>query len=177
MRTKNFQNLMAMMFVRSGTSKGLLPVKGRDGVTYYVGPITPGNSSAFPYSGSWTLQTSASYAGFCVGSGAIAATEDDYELASMITSGISASIVTSAELDEDGNPTTVYNLTITNTGSTAVTIAEIGFKQNLYTTTAEGGTSFSNRVFLLDRTVLDVSVTIPAGEFAVIRYTFASDIT
>lgn len=175
MRTKNFINLMAMMFQRSNVNKGLLPVVGRDSVTYYVGPTTPGNSSGFPYAGTWTLQTNANSSGFCVGSGSTAATENDYELASMITSGLSASVVATASLD-GGNPTAVYDLTITNTGSEAVTIAEIGFKQNLYTTTTEGGTSFSNRVFLLDRTVLDEPVIIPAGEFAVIRYTLKTDI-
>lgn len=171
MRTKNFKNLMAMMFERCGVSKGLLPAVGRDGVTYYVGPSTPGNSSAFPYTGTWTLQTSANAAGFCVGSGTAAASENDYELAGMITSGLSASIVSNAFLDNDGNPSVNYDLTITNTGSAAVTIAEIGFKQNLYATTTEGGTSFTNRVFLLDRTVLSNPVTIQSGDYAIIRYT------
>ena len=166
---------MAMMFIRCSTAKGLLPVKGRDGATYYVGPTTP--SYGFPYSGTWSLQTGVNNAGFCVGSGATAATEDDYELANMITSNVSASIVSNPSLDEDENPTVVYDLTITNTGSTAVTIAEIGFKQSIYTTTAVGGTSFTSRTFLLDRTVLAEPVTIPAGEFAVIRYTFVSDVT
>lgn len=177
MRTKNFLNLMATIFERCGVSKGLLPVVGRDGVTYYVGPTTPGSGSGFPYSVALTFQTSAVGAGFCVGSGDTAATENDYELESMITSGISASVIASVDLDEDGNPTVNYDLVITNTGSAAITIAEIGFKQSLYTTTAEGGTSFSNRTFLLDRTVLDTPVTIASGDFAVIRYTLKTEIT
>lgn len=177
MRTKNFTNLMAMIFERCGVAKGLLPVVGRDGVTYYVGPTSPGNNSAFPYTGTWALQTNANNAGFCVGSGTTAADEDDYDLESQITSGISASVVVNPGLDESDNPYVAYDLTITNTGSESITIGEIGFKQSLYTTTAADGTSFSNRTFLLDRTVLDTSVTIPAGSYAVIRYTLKTDMS
>lgn len=177
MRTKNFLNMMAMMFERCGVNKGLLPVKGRDGVTYYVGPSSPGNSSGWPYSGTYTVQSSATSAGLCIGSGTTAATEDDYDLAAQIMSGFSSSTVANASLDNDGNPTVTFDLTITNTGSSAITVAEVGMKQMLYTTTAENGTSFSTRLFLLDRTVLSEPVTIAAGEYAVIRYILKTDIT
>lgn len=176
MRTKNFKNFMAMIFERCGTAKGLLPVKDTSGTTYYVGPTTPNSSSGFPYSCTLTLQTSVSSAGFCVGSGSTAPTEDDYNLVNQITSGLSASIVTNVYLDDDGNPAVDYDLMITNTGSAPVTIAEVGFKQNLYSTSTEGGTSFGNRACLLDRTVLSEPVTIEAGAYAVIRYTMKTTI-
>ncbi len=174
MRTKNFINLMAMMFIRSGTAKGLLPVTGRDGVTYYVGATSPGDG--FPRNVNNAFQLNANNAGFCVGSGTTAATENDYELASMITSGLTASVAQNAFLDNQGNPTATFDLTITNSGSEAVTIAEIGYKQAIRVTTEQGGTSFSDKTCLIDRTVLDEPVTIPAGEFAVIRYTLKTDI-
>lgn len=175
MRTKNFKNFMAMIFERCGTAKGLLPVKDTNGTTYYVGPSSPG--AQFPYSVTTTLQTSVSSAGFCVGSGSTEPTEDDYNLANQITSGLSASIVTNVYLDDDGNPAVDYDLMITNTGSAPVTIAEIGYKQTLYTTNANGGTSFGGHTCLLDRTVLSEPVTIEAGAYAVIRYTMKTTIS
>lgn len=176
MRTKNFLNLMALVFERCNITKGLLPCKDYTGATYYITPNTFGNSSAFPYNAYQTIATSASSAGFCVGSGTTVATENDYTLVSQITSGISASVVTNPYLDSNGDPCVDFDLTITNTGSTPLTIAEIGYKQNIYCTTAQGSTSASYRLCLLDRTVLDQPVTIQASDYAVIRYTLKTDI-
>lgn len=174
MRTKNFLNLMALVFERCNITKGLLPCKDYTGATYYITPNTFG--SAFPYSATQTLTTSASSTGFCVGSGTTAATENDYNLESQITSGISSSVVVNPYLDDNNDPCVDFDLTITNTGSTPLTIAEIGYKQNIYCTTAQGGTSASYKLCLLDRTVLDQPVTIPASDYAVIRYTIKTDI-
>lgn len=176
MRTKNFLNLMALVFERCSVTKGLLPCKAYDGTTYYITPSTFTNTSSFPYSAAQILTISSTQPGFCVGSGTTAATEDDYDLASQITSGLSASIVANPYLDDNNDPCVDFDLTITNTGSTPVTIAEIGYKQNITCAAAQGGTSSSNRVCLLDRTVLDEPVTIPASDYAVIRYTLKTDI-
>lgn len=176
MRTKNFKAVAAMMFERCGVNKGLLPVVGVDGNTYY---LTPNNySNGYPYNTTLTLQGNSTYAGFCVGSGSTAATEDDYDLVNQITSGLSASIVQNAYLDEDDNPAVDYDLMITNTSAEPIIIGEIGFKQPLYTSTVQGtGTSLYNRVCLLDRTVLASPVTIEAGAYAVIRYTMKSSVS
>lgn len=172
MRTKNFKTMMAMAFERCAVNKGLLPMVGRDGVTYYAGPST---GAGYQNPG-WAFQLNAGNHGFCVGSGATAESENDYELENMITAGLSASVVTNPHLDEDDYPSVDFDLTITNISSDTITIAEIGMKQSLSSTTALGGTSFSNRVFLIDRTVLEHPVSIPAGEYAIIRYTFSTSI-
>ena len=172
MRTKNFKTMMAMMFERCSVNKGLLPMVGRDGVTYYAGPST---GAGYQNPG-WAFQLNAGNQGFCVGSGATAESENDYELENMITAGLSASVVTNPHLDEDDYPSVDFDLTITNVSSETITIAEIGMKQPLSSTTALGGTSFSNRVFLIDRTVLEQPVPIPAGEYAIIRYTFTTSL-
>ena len=172
MRTKNFKTMMAMIFERCSVNKGLLPMVGRDGVTYYAGPST---GAGYQNPG-WAFQLNAGNQGFCVGTGATAESENDYELENMITAGLSASVVTNPHLDEDDYPSVDFDLTITNVSSETITIAEIGMKQSLSSTTALGGTSFSNRVFLIDRTVLEQPVPIPAGEYAIIRYTFTTSI-
>ena len=148
MRTKNFKTMMAMMFERCAVNKGMLPMIGRDGVTYYAGPST---GAGYQNPG-WAFQLNPANSGFCVGSGATAESENDYELESMITAGLSASVVTNPHLDE------------------------IGMKQPLSSTTELDGTAFGNRVFLIDRTVLEHPVSIPAGEYAIIRYTFTTSL-
>jgi hypothetical protein len=172
MRTKNFKTMMAMMFERCAVNKGMLPMVGRDGVTYYAGPST---GAGYQNPG-WAFQLNPTYAGFCVGTGATAESENDYELESMITAGLSASVVTNPHLDEDDYPSVDFDLTITNVSSETITIAEIGMKQPLSSTTELDGTAFGNRVFLIDRTVLEHPVSIPAGEYAIIRYTFTTSI-
>lgn len=177
MRTKNFKAAAAMMFERCGVNKGMLPVVGVDGNTYYLSPTNFNNSSAYPYSVTLSLTTGATSAGFCVGSSSVAATENDSNLVNQITSGLTANIQQNPHLDENGNPVVDFDLMITNTGASPAVIGEIGFRQILYTATVADGTSLSNRLFLLDRTVLASPVTIEAGAYAVIRYTMKTTIS
>ena len=172
MRTKNFRAMMAMIFERCAVNKGMLPMVGRDGVTYYAGPST----GAGYQSPNWAFQLNPNYAGLCAGTGATAESENDYELDSMITAGLAASVVTNPHLDGDGNPAVDFDILITNTSSETITIAELGMKQSLSSTTELDSASFGNRTFLIDRTVLAQPVAIPAGEYAVIRYTFTTPI-
>ncbi len=167
MLTKNFKNLMAIILERSSVNIGLLPVVAYNGTEYW---LVTNSSNSYPGSVTTSLTTSASGAGICVGSGSMAATENDYNLEAQITSGLSSSVIQNAGLDNDNNPYVTFDITITNTGNNDVIIREIGYRQNLYAATAQGGTSVSNRVCLLDRTILSAPITIPAGEFGVVRY-------
>lgn len=170
MITKNYKNLLACVLTTRGSSngQGMLPVKATNGTTYYINGYF---SSAYPASLVTSFTTSANASGLTVGTGATAATDDDYKLQSQITSGVSGSVVMANSLDGAGNPQLACTLTLTNTGSSAITISEIGYSQNLNATTTQGGTSSSARTCLLDRTVLDTPVTIAAGAYAVIKYT------
>lgn len=165
MLTNNFKNAMAMVLQRCNTDQGMLPIVAYNGTTYYLSP-----SSAIPVSLTQTLALSESAAGICLGTGNTAAAVTDYQLEAPITAGLQASIVQAVDTDGSGNPYLQFDLTITNNSGGAVTIKEIGYRQNLRGATALGGTG-SSRVCLLDRTVLDSPVTIPAGELGVIRYT------
>lgn len=169
MLTKNFTNFMAMILdaYNSNSRSGLLPVKATNGTTYYL----TGYFNGYPQNPTISLATSASSTGIHFGRGTTAPTEEDYALESLITSGLSISVSSSHSLDGSGNPALQLDITVTNTSSADITVGEIGYAQSLHASTAQGSTSNAYRVCLLDRTVLDSPVTIPAGGYAVIRYT------
>jgi hypothetical protein len=165
MLTNNFNAMIAIVLQRCSTYKGLLPITAYNGTQYWINPGTNLSSVTM------TLTTSASGTGICVGTGNTAAAATDYQLESPITSGLTASVTQMVGVDGSGNPYLTFDVTITNTGSASVTIKEIGYRQNLSGATENGGSSVSNRVCLLDRTVLDEPVTIAAGGIGTIRYT------
>lgn len=165
MLTQNFINAMAMVLIRGSTNKGMLPLTAYNGTVYY---LTPSQNIPVNLSQSFTLSTSST--GICVGSGDTAPAITDYQLEDPITSNLQASVVQYTDTDNNGNPYLQYDITITNNGGSDVTIREIGYRQNLHGATTLGGTG-SNRVCLIDRTVLAEPVTIAANGIATIRYT------
>lgn len=90
--------------------------------------------------------------------------EDTKLLGNLFTNG-SVSYAQSVNETEDGKYvelTTVY--TITNTGDSDFTVAEVGIVSG-------GNYANFSRTYLMDRTVLDEPVTIPAGGVGVVTYT------
>ena len=170
MITKNFKNLLASFLAASGgATNGYLPVKGVNGTTYYVAAYL---NDGFPRAVTAGFTNTAANAGISVGRGTTAATEDDYQLESPITSGLSGTLNRTIALDENGNQFVRYDLILTNSTNSDITVGEIGYKQQIRATTAQGATTSNNLyVCLIDRTVLTTPVTIAAGDYAVIRYT------
>lgn len=175
MLTKNFKNMMAMVLSSVSGGPGLLPVKDIGGNVRYFGHLQ--DSSSFPYTRTNSYTANANAVGWTFGSGSTEATEDDWKLESPITGGLSCSASGVRKLDGNGNPYVTWAMTVTNTGSSDITIAEIGYKQNMYCATAEEGTSYGRYVFLIDRTVLTTPITIAVGEYAVIEYTLKTVIS
>lgn len=175
MITNNFKTLMnAMLYTGNQRSYGP-EVKN-----------TSGNIRHFyyPYSYSWPIQGpsnvsfSNTSSGIRVGSGSTPASVNDYELESMITSGISGSVSfdSSRQIDGSGNYQSVYLVSITNTGSVDVVVSEIGYAINAYGATNNGGSRQEIKI-LIDRTLLNTPVTIAPGESAVITYTMKAVIS
>ena len=177
MITNNFRAVMSTVLQKCTTACGMLPVKATNGTTYYVSPNF--GTSGFPGSLTQTLSRATGTAGIQLGSGTTAATVDDYALESIITaSTVSCTVTQTPSLDSDGNPYLLLVLTITNTGSSAVTIGEVGYAQSIYAATALAGTSCSGRVCLIDRTVLASPITIAAnGGIGFISYKLTTEIT
>lgn len=105
-----------------------------------------------------SVQTSYA-AGVILGDGDLPVTLDDYKLSGSVITGITASVAFSPSLEETG-ATASGLLTITNGNADSVTIKEIGICA-----------SISNTILMVERTVLDSPVTIPAGGVGQITYT------
>ena len=144
------------------------------GTAYFFAPYPSGSINLS------NLSTSLTSAGIIVGSGTTAPTVDDYSLESMITSGITGSIPSSPTytFDSTNNQYVVSkDITIANTGSSSITISEIGILGRAYYGDSKGATVGStNKYVLIDRTVLNEAVTIPAGESGVVRYEIRYDV-
>lgn len=144
-----------------------IEAKDYDGNTRYLNPAI--------YEGNYEYvsgNVSGSSKGIIVGSGTTPATEDDYCLENKI-SGLSGSVVSNITgFDTTGNNYySILNITLTNNSASDVTVSEVGRIVNMYSAGSKGSTSVSNRyAFLLERTVLDVPVTIEAGSSALIEY-------
>ena len=101
---------------------------------------------------------------FAFGDGDAAPTINDYYLSGNLITGIVSSISTVRK------PNGVEKrFTVTNNNSNGITIKEIGYFGQSGWTSDIGNTSGS--VLLLDRTVLDTPVTIPAGGVGQVVYT------
>lgn len=112
--------------------------------------------------------------GQAFGTGDTPASEDDYTLESVITSGLSASAPSvTTEYDSENN---CYfrrmTYTINNTSDADITIKEVGTYRGIAYASTLGATGSSTKLLLVDRTVLDTPLTIPAGEAGVLRYDF-----
>ena len=166
MVTKNFKNILAMA-LESGNNMGCLKCTAVTGVIGYLS-----GNFGFPASPTTTLTNNDSAAGISVGTGTTAATEDDYNLEDTLTSGVNLTLTgTEYGADSPWYPYVQYSITITNTGSSTVTVTEIGYKQTVGLKKTIGSTvAAANSVVLIDRTVLDSPVTISPGDAGIVTY-------
>lgn len=97
--------------------------------------------------------------GICFGDGNIAPTREDYFLSGNVITSLSR--VSSVESAEVIGNTYKYLLTYTlkNTGSSDITISEVAW------------VVMFSKYEMVDRTLLDSPVTIPAGDIGVVVYT------
>jgi len=112
--------------------------------------------------------------GVWIGSGNTPATENDYFLETPITSGCSGNITQDSIYDAETNTVkTRLVITITNNSSSDITINEICKTDIFPTATVKGANTNSGRKgVMIDRSVLESPVTIPAGTAGVIYYDF-----
>ena len=168
MITRNFKHLAATILEASGSTNafsGHLPVTSTNGKGYFLG-----NTYSYPGTVNSTFKTTIEE-GISLGTGLTAPTEGDFDLENQIKSGIHVStVVISAGVDTPDYPWVKFNLTVTNTGSEPITISEVGYKQKVKASNLQEGTSSSDVVVLLDRTLLDTPLTIGAGDAGVIEY-------
>ena len=169
MFTRSYHELMEAMPQSSSTVYGTVPVKDVYGMQYFHT-----NQYTFPYSRTEAFTTGAYSAGISIGRDGTPAKDTDHNLRSTITSGVSVNIA-SRTFSLSGVVSLTYNMTVSNTSSSDITIAEIGYKQTCRGAVAPASTSAQDVIFLVDRTVIEPAITIRPGEACVIRYELGTE--
>lgn len=166
MLTKNFYNwVMANLTKREITNGYVTP----DGKVYNAVRSTQPISYMWEHMDYLVIDnapTNYLYVGVRIGTGVTPATADDYTLESVINSGLSVVNPQDVTVTRENDFVAVYaTYTVTNNGTTAVAISEIGlFCAGVYT-------SSTMVPILADRTVLESPITINPGEAKPITYT------
>ena len=158
MLTRNFYKYMRAVFQK--TSATFTKPDGTTIITSIVDDKPP-----FTIMKSWASQ--ANYYGVTFGTGTTPATASDYALENILDS-VKISVANSSAVSfSQGDTYDEYIVTfgITNKTAAAITISEVGL------TAAPYCDSSTNHYALVDRTVLDTPVTIPAGQSKQITYT------
>ena len=166
MLTKNGVAAIAAFVNSFGSTKARYPVKRPSNETWYAGY----RNGAWPENGQTNLVTSTSSAGVVVGSGNTPFSFDDYILDSMITSGIvgSSSVIYT---ETENSLSAKIAVTVQNSGSSPITIREIGMLQYVGMASTKGSSTGSQYSCLVERTVLDTPVEIAAEDSETISYT------
>lgn len=160
MLTKNFY--AAMMALLGKTQSTAL---NKTGENINLGFPTNANNNygIFPYMFQYDNEAAYQYVEF--GKGTTPAATGDYKLEDKITSGITVTNP-SAVTTEQTDSYIFWTVTFGVMASTETTISEIGLTSKI-----TYSTGLNPVAILVDRTVLDTPVTIPAGQSKQITYT------
>lgn len=146
--------------VSSQTSKAVTP-----SAFFFTNQTTNGFATMKRVTSSWRSPET----GIILGSGTTPATENDYCLENaLIDQNIPVSTQVTCVITVDSVTSTI---TVTNNNNTTISIGEIG----VWTTIDNNGGTLAGRC-LLERTVLDAPVVIPAGSIGVIDYTISANV-
>lgn len=151
----------------SGTANYFTPYSSTGGVANNTRLVMAGGT---PSSNDYTphmqnVRTSYYQGGVVFGTGDTAPTFDDYKLSGSIVTAINAGASVETTFDDDGC-TFVGTYNISNTGSEEITIKEVGLILR---------SAYNNSAILVERTVLDTPLTIPAGGIGQVVYTIRMD--
>jgi hypothetical protein len=169
MITNQFKAIVSTLLQSLGSNiYGKVPFKDTNNNTRYAGGMF---SSQWPRIVTTGVVSSATSAGIVLGTGSTPASADDYRIETPITSGLSATVTYTRDLDSNGNPYLQFTINVTNTSSSDIIVRELAYNQTVSGTSSLNGTSSVNYVVCFDHTVLSNPVTIPAGGSAAILYT------
>lgn len=99
-----------------------------------------------------------------LGNGTTKPTPEDYRLESQITTNLSCDSVSVSR----NTTVKTYTATFSNSGTSDITVTEIGYVSRITYTYSNWETIYDD--FLMDRTVLETPITIPAGESRTVTY-------
>ena len=155
-----------------GTTPALIAAKTTSDENLYIPPAANLNSATI-----MTNYSNGSY-GIAVGSSDIAVTEDDYILGNLITT-LKQSATPQVALVYDAENTKLIartDLTLVNDTAEDIIVREVGKFACYNTATTKGAipanVNSNKRCVMVERTVLESPVTVPANGTATIRYDF-----
>lgn len=160
MLTKNFYSFIRSALSASGTSAKFRVVDGSE----YTASFTTSDYPPFSVMHKW--RSTSGSTGVSFGTGTTPATASDFALESELGSSEISVSTPSAVSFSRGDTYDEYSVTfgITNKTNAAIIISEIGLTSGL---SNYSGVKYT----LVDRTVLDNPITIPAGQSKQITYT------
>lgn len=159
MLTKNFYSYIGAALQQTSAQFRLM-----SGTTMYLS-LVPGHKPPISVMNSWSK--SVAETGVSFGTGTTPATLEDYKLESILgNTQISVSNPSAVSFSR-GATFDEYSVSfgVTNITDEAITISEVGLAAMPH------NDSSTNRIVLVDRTLLDTPVTIPANETKHIAYT------
>lgn len=161
---RNWYNVMKAHMAKGTISQGFTGLNGtkrdafyRDSVYQMLGTFTLRPLDGFKLT---TASGSNPMSYYMVGSGTTPATFDDYKLENTITSGLTCTTAVIMDANNDA----IHKFTFTNISNNDITIGEIGIIGSAY----YSGSNHTS--VLVERTVLDSPLTIPAGGIGTIDY-------
>ena len=164
MLTKNFYSYINLYLLNPRDTQKFVSTTGEESTNN----ATQIASAGSPPLGSMSMyKTNSKYAGVCFGTGTTPADINDYNIEAPITTGLTVTTPSRTSVNEtDSYKEYTGTYGVTNTSSADITITEIGLKGQVYSDSSGASTAI-----LVDRTVLDTPVTIPAGQSKQITYT------
>lgn len=178
MFTNNMIKLMrhfAFSYYRGSSTSGFVGVNGttRSAGGLYMGSAGIAYHMRYAYCSAFS-DTGTGSSGVYFGTGSTPATVSDYKLESPITSGLNI-INTGSTLEEhikDGVWTLMANYSVQNTTESELNIYEIGLFSRICSSTDDEMFSSVDVLYpiLVERTVLDEPITIPAGQTKLVTY-------
>lgn len=115
------------------------------------------------------LATSKTRARAVLGTGTTPPTFDEYSLSGEIITTITSIVASNSYTVEEDGVAITTTWTVSNTGTEAITIGEVGFYGAYKTAAAVSNSNMS--AMLIERTVLDEPITIEAGGVGQVTYT------
>lgn len=170
MITRHYKRIVKDILQHGGAKYDAYAVTASDGMPYYTAQEQPNYSSD-----QTAMSLSTDQPGVIIGSGTAAESETSYWLQQQITSGFIGSVMPVHEM-VDGTHALCLYVTVTNTGSSSITISEIGYALITPLMRRPSDSQFIGSPYpieknvLIDRTVLSSPITIAAGSGVRLKY-------
>jgi len=182
MLTKAGKQAIAVMAVSNGqsTSQNAVPmfptesIRNTQNLERWISSV---NNALF---NTFNFTNNGINAGFHLGSGTTAPTENDYKMQTDITSNVTCTLASmSRGVDSNGKQYMEFVYTITNTAASGnMTVAECGIvSSNINCCTSASATSASGNNVLIDRTVLATPIVIAPQGSAALKYRITCDMS